>query len=88
MSQACAQDSTLKRDVESLLSQNESAGELLEDPLYGSTVMNQLELLATDDDDPMIGRRLGAYRSCVKLAVVEWERSMNPSGPTMNLKSE
>ena len=62
VSQACAQDSTLKRDVETLLSQNENAGDLLEDPLYGATVMNQLELLATDDDDPMIGRRLGAYR--------------------------
>lgn len=59
---ACADDPTLRQEVESLLSQHESAGDLLEEPIYGRTGMNALETLATDDVDPMIGRRLGAYR--------------------------
>ncbi|HXD31987.1 MAG TPA: tetratricopeptide repeat protein [Pyrinomonadaceae bacterium] len=59
---ACAGDLSLKQEVESLLSQHESAGDLLEEPIYGQTGMNALESLATEDVDPMIGRRLGAYR--------------------------
>jgi serine/threonine protein kinase len=60
--QACAQDETLRREVEALLSQHESAGDLLEEPLYGQTGIPALESLANEDVDPMIGRRLGAYR--------------------------
>ncbi len=58
----------LKRDVESLLSQHDSAGNLLEEPLYGETelgALGSLEAFAESEDDigdPMIGRRLGAYR--------------------------
>jgi eukaryotic-like serine/threonine-protein kinase len=59
---ACATDLALRREVETLLSQHESAGDLLEEPLYGDTGMQALEALATEDVDPMIGRRLGAYR--------------------------
>ena len=62
VSEACADDATLKRDVETLLSQHESAGELLEDPLYGDTQLSALEAFAYEDEDPLIGRRLGAYR--------------------------
>src|SRR5882672_1393784 len=67
LSDACASDATLKNDVERLLSQHESAGNLLEEPLYGETelsALGSLEALANaiDDHDPMIGRRLGAYR--------------------------
>src|SRR5688572_4236550 len=62
VSEVCANDATLKRDVETLLSQHESAGELLEDPLYGDTQLSALEAFAFEDDDPLIGRRLGAYR--------------------------
>jgi len=67
VSQACADDSGLRRDVEAMLSQHESAGNLLEKPPYGETELSALaamEALATEDDgdgDPMIGRRLGAY---------------------------
>jgi serine/threonine protein kinase/tetratricopeptide (TPR) repeat protein len=65
LARVCADDISLKSDVEKLLSQHESAGNLLEEPLYGETELNVMSLEAwanPDDDDPMIGRRLGAYR--------------------------
>ena len=67
LSEACADDLALKNDVETLLSQHDNAGNLLEVPLYGETelsALGSLEALANaeDDEDPMIGRRLGAYR--------------------------
>lgn len=67
LSEACAHDVSLQSDVEILLSQHESAGNLLEEPLYGTTelsALGSLEALANaeNDEDPMIGRRLGAYR--------------------------
>src|SRR5690242_16566985 len=61
VSDVCAQDSQLKRDVESLLLQYDSAGELLEQPVYGNTELSVLESFV-EDKDPMIGRRLGSYR--------------------------
>src|SRR6185436_7027790 len=61
VSQVCAGDSQLKRDVESLLLQYDSAGELLDAPVYGNTELSALESFI-DDKDPMLGRRLGAYR--------------------------
>ena len=42
VAQVCANDTTLKRDVESLLSQHDSAGELLDQPFYGDTEFNVL----------------------------------------------
>lgn len=62
VSEACAADTTLKRDVENLLQQHESAGRLLEEPLYGDTELSALEAFAYEDEDPLLGRRLGAYR--------------------------
>ena len=62
LSEACADDTTLLRDVEALLSQHDSAGELLEQPPYGNTEMVALESFVDEGEDPMIGRRLGAYR--------------------------
>ena len=61
VSEVCAEDTALKRDVESLLLQYDSAGELLEEPVYGNTEMSMLESFV-EDKDPMIGRRLGSYR--------------------------
>ena len=58
---ACGDDETLRRDVQMLLAQHDSAGELLEQPLYADTELGMLESLV-EDRDPMIGRRLGAYR--------------------------
>jgi TolB-like protein/predicted Zn-dependent protease/tRNA A-37 threonylcarbamoyl transferase component Bud32 len=67
LSEVCGDDPTLKNDVENLLSQHESAGDLLEQPLYGETELSALGSFeplehSPDDADPMIGRRLGAYR--------------------------
>ena len=61
VSEACAHDDSLKRDVESLLKQHESAGDLLDKSIYqerGVSSSGQSD----EDYDPMIGRRLGAYR--------------------------
>src|SRR6476659_9692128 len=66
LAEACADDASLRIDVESLLSQHDSAGDLLEQPLYGETELNALgsleDLASPDFGDPMIGRRLGAYQ--------------------------
>ena len=61
VSEVCANDTALKRDVESLLSQYDSAGELLDEPVYGNTELSVLESFV-EEKDPMIGRRLGSYR--------------------------
>jgi TolB-like protein/Flp pilus assembly protein TadD len=61
VSEVCGEDPDLKRDVESLLSQYDSAGELLDEPVYGNTELSVLESFV-EEKDPMIGRRLGAYR--------------------------
>jgi serine/threonine protein kinase len=64
--EVCAHDASLRNDVENLLSQHDSAGDLLEQPLYGETELNALgsldALVHAEDADPMIGRRLGAYQ--------------------------
>ncbi|HEY8188987.1 MAG TPA: protein kinase [Pyrinomonadaceae bacterium] len=67
LSEVCADDASLKSDVENLLSQHESAGNLLEEPPYVETELGALASLdaiadVDGDEDPMIGRRLGAYR--------------------------
>jgi serine/threonine protein kinase/tetratricopeptide (TPR) repeat protein len=67
LSEVCADDLSLKSDVEDLLSQHENAGNLLEEPPYGETELGALGSLEAfaggeDHEDPMIGRRLGAYR--------------------------
>lgn len=59
VSEACANDLTLKRDVEALLLQHDSAGGL-DQSAYAPSVF--ASTTPEDDVDPMIGRRLGAYR--------------------------
>jgi TolB-like protein/Tfp pilus assembly protein PilF len=61
VSQVCATDTDLKRNVEVLLSQHDSAGDLLDHSFYGETDQSVLESFV-EEKDPMIGRRLGAYR--------------------------
>jgi len=61
VSEVCANDTQLKRDVEVLLSQYDSAGQLLDEPLYGNTELSVFESFI-EENDPMIGRRLGSYR--------------------------
>src|SRR6476660_7509750 len=59
--ETCGTDETLRRDVQLLLSQYDSAGELLDEPVYGNTELSMLESFV-EETDPMIGRRLGTYR--------------------------
>jgi TolB-like protein/Flp pilus assembly protein TadD/tRNA A-37 threonylcarbamoyl transferase component Bud32 len=61
IAEACAGDTGLERDVESLLSQHDSAGELLDQPFYGNTELDMLGSFV-EEEDPMLGRRLGSYR--------------------------
>src|SRR5262245_55274820 len=61
LKEKCGEDSSLHNDVLQLIKQLETAGELLEHPPYGSTDVAVFEGLI-DDEDPMIGRRLGAYQ--------------------------
>ncbi|HEU4712057.1 MAG TPA: protein kinase [Pyrinomonadaceae bacterium] len=61
VSQACATDTDLKRNVEVLLSQHDSAGDLLDHSFYGETDRSLFESFV-DEKDPMLGRRLGSYR--------------------------
>ena len=61
VSDVCKEDTELRRDVESLLTQYDSAGELLDEPAYGNTELNVIGSFV-EEKDPMIGRRLGSYR--------------------------
>jgi eukaryotic-like serine/threonine-protein kinase len=62
LSEVCGDDVSLRKDIETLLRQHESAGDMLEAPLYGETELNVITSLMNEDTDPMLGRRLGAYR--------------------------
>ncbi|HKR15588.1 MAG TPA: protein kinase [Pyrinomonadaceae bacterium] len=61
VSQVCDADTDLKRNVEVLLLQHDSAGDLLEHSLYGETDRAVFESFL-DEKDPLLGRRLGSYR--------------------------
>ncbi|HSQ19731.1 MAG TPA: protein kinase [Blastocatellia bacterium] len=62
VSLACADDEALKHDVETLLAQHDSA-ENLKQPLNAEKDLSPRGQMETEvDADPMIGRRLGAYR--------------------------
>src|SRR5918999_2747610 len=61
VSQVCATDTDLKRNVEVLLLQHDSAGDLLEHSIYGETDQGVFASFI-DEKDPMLGRRLGSYR--------------------------
>lgn len=61
VSLACATDTDLRRNVEVLLSQHDSAGDLLEHSFYGETDQHVLQSFL-EEKDPMLGRRLGSYR--------------------------
>src|SRR6185295_12398255 len=59
---ACATDPELRHDVETLLTQYEEAGSLLDQSVYDQNSIQELASLIATDPDPMIGQRLGAYR--------------------------
>src|SRR6266850_3617619 len=62
LSEVCGDDLSLRSDIEALLGQHENAGNMLEAPLYGDTELNVISSIMNEEVDPMIGRRLGAYR--------------------------
>lgn len=62
LSEVCGDDASLRNDIEVLVRQHDSAGDMFEEPLYGETELNVISSMMNDDFDPMIGRRLGAYR--------------------------
>jgi serine/threonine protein kinase/Tfp pilus assembly protein PilF len=62
ITKACAGDADLKRQVETLLTQYEEAGDLLDETLSVHSNLHAVAALITDADDPMLGRRVGAYR--------------------------
>ena len=72
-------DLDLKRDVENLLLQHESAGELLEDPLYGDTELSALEAFAYEDEDPLIGRGWAPIESSARSDAAAWAPSTKQS---------
>ncbi|HEY0547029.1 MAG TPA: protein kinase [Pyrinomonadaceae bacterium] len=59
---ACTGDAELQREVETLLTQYEAAGDFIDEPLYEQSGVQALASLINDEGDPMLGRRVGAYR--------------------------
>jgi len=59
---ACGTDPELRREVETLLTQYEAAGNLLDQPVYDQSGIQHLASLLSNEPDPLIGQRLGAYR--------------------------
>ncbi len=62
INRACGTDPDLRREVETLLTQYEAAGDLLDQPLYDEVGIQDLASSMTAEPDPMIGKRVGAYR--------------------------
>jgi hypothetical protein len=60
LTEACAQDPTLQGEVVSLLARHESGEYSLEDLIPADIKARRFDPFA-DDQDPLIGRRLGAY---------------------------
>ena len=59
VTQVCASDTDLRRNVEVLLSQHDSAGDLLDHSLYGGADRSIFESFV-GEKDPMLGRGLGS----------------------------
>ncbi|HVQ36578.1 MAG TPA: protein kinase [Pyrinomonadaceae bacterium] len=59
---ACATDPELRREVETLLTQYEEAGDLLDQAAVDEIGIQDLASLIKAEPDPLIGQRLGAYR--------------------------
>ncbi|MBV9957655.1 MAG: serine/threonine protein kinase, partial [Acidobacteria bacterium] len=62
LTNACTGDAELQREVETLLTQYEAAGDFIDEPLYEQSGVQALASLINDEGDPMLGRRVGAYR--------------------------
>ncbi|MDX6694572.1 MAG: eukaryotic-like serine/threonine-protein kinase [Blastocatellia bacterium] len=63
LDEKCAGDAELLREVEVLLRQHEAAGDFLESPVYERSDLQSLPpTLTSEEPDPVIGERIGAYR--------------------------
>ena len=58
LDEACASDSDLRSEVESLLAVGEEAAEFMEAPAYELAA----ELLTENQGEPLVGRRIGPYK--------------------------
>src|SRR5438874_12038485 len=58
LDEACASDSGLRREVESLMVSHEQAGSFIEEPAYGVIA----ELIADEQARSRLGRPLGHYK--------------------------
>jgi serine/threonine protein kinase/tetratricopeptide (TPR) repeat protein len=58
LSEACQEDDTLRRAVESLLAADEEAGTFLETPVFAAAA----EMIAAEPGASLIGQRIGAYQ--------------------------
>ena len=58
LDEVCASDEELRREVESLLTSHQQAGEFIESP----AVTTDTFLSEVEEEDPDLGRRIGAYR--------------------------
>src|SRR5262245_15985399 len=63
ITKACAGDDELKRQEETLLTQYEETGDILNETLNLHTSLYALVAIADTESDPMIDRLVGAYRS-------------------------
>jgi TolB-like protein/Tfp pilus assembly protein PilF/tRNA A-37 threonylcarbamoyl transferase component Bud32 len=59
---ACTGDDALQREVQTLLTQYEAAGDFIDEPLYEQSGVQVLASMITDEGDPMLGRLVGAYK--------------------------
>jgi serine/threonine protein kinase/Tol biopolymer transport system component/tetratricopeptide (TPR) repeat protein len=59
LDRVCSNDETLRREVESLLASHQEAGGFIESPAISTDTI----LPGEEDEDPEIGRRIGAYRT-------------------------
>src|SRR5204863_749998 len=62
LSAACAGDLSLHKHVVNLLNYHETGERALDDLVPAEAQLKGADTLADEVDDPMIGRRLGAYR--------------------------
>jgi TolB-like protein/serine/threonine protein kinase/Tfp pilus assembly protein PilF len=61
LTNACTGDAELQREVETLLTQYEAAGDFIDEPLYQQSGVQALASLINDAGDPMLGLRVGSY---------------------------
>jgi hypothetical protein len=88
LTEACRDDETLRVEVEKLLSQFDEAedyADLEETEPDNRSLLSTLLSTDKDDEDPVIGNRLGAYRVEADSGAAAWERSIRQCATTANL---